>query len=92
MFPVLDARPELCRPTTPILALRRAEMMIENSETVFELPLLAQLLNVPLATMQDWIDAGLEHEWWQGRVLTSREALQRFHQSAGRSAGQRHVA
>jgi hypothetical protein len=66
--------------------------MIEITETLFELALLAELLDLPLATLEGWIDAGLEHEPWNGRVLTSREAVQRFWQAAIGAAGQRHVA
>lgn len=52
--------------------------MIEITETLVELALVAQRFNVPIATVQGWLDEGLEHETWNGRVLTSWNALQRF--------------
>jgi hypothetical protein len=62
--------------------------MIEITETLLELPLMAHRLDVPLATVQGWIDAGLEQERWNGRVLTSREALLRFQQAGCRASGE----
>jgi hypothetical protein len=66
--------------------------MIAITETLVELRLIAQRLDVPLTTVQGWTDEGLEHEHWNGRVLTSREALQRFKQAGYEATGQRHVA
>jgi hypothetical protein len=67
--------------------------VIQNTETLVEVDVLAQRLAVPAELVYDWIEAGLEHERWNGRVLTSTQALARFRQvhRAG-EAGREQVA
>jgi hypothetical protein len=52
--------------------------MIHITETLLELPFAARRLGIPEATMRSWIDAGLEQVPWNGRVLTSLDAIERF--------------
>jgi hypothetical protein len=47
--------------------------MLQTKETLIE------LTGVPNETLMAWVEAGLECEHWNGRVLTSRRALERFH-------------
>ena len=65
--------------------------MIQITETLVELPLMAHRLDVPLATVQGWIDTGLEQKRWNGHVLTSREAILRFLQADCEASGERPV-
>ena len=64
--------------------------MIDGTESLMELSLLAQLMGIPLTTLREWIDAGLAHECWNGKVLTNRAAVNRFLQ--GHESAQRQVA
>ena len=60
--------------------------MIQATETLIDLTLLAQCFGVPVGTLQNWLAAGLECEHWNGRTLTSRAALLRFQQRHGLNA------
>ena len=42
------------------------------------LTLVALRFDVPEKTIDDWLKAGLEHVQWNGRVLTSVGAIERF--------------
>ena len=57
--------------------------MIDAKETVIEVPLIC----APPETIQAWLDAGLECEHWNGRTVTSREALARFHRNRAEDFG-----
>lgn len=59
--------------------------MIQITETLMEVPLVAQRFDVPEQTVVGWMEAGLEHEKWNGRLLTSIGAIERFLQNMERS-------
>jgi hypothetical protein len=60
--------------------------MIQITETLMEVSLVAQRFDVPEQTVVGWIEAGLEHEQWNGRMLTTIGAIERFLQNLERSA------
>jgi hypothetical protein len=59
--------------------------MIQITETLMEASLVAQRFDVPEQTVIGWMEAGLEHEEWNGRLLTSLGAIERFLKSMERS-------
>jgi hypothetical protein len=64
----------------------KEKAMIQATETLIDLTLLAQCFGVSVDALQTWLAAGLECEHWNGRTLTSRAALLRFQQRQELSA------